>query len=216
MTGPGPDPETARRLVADSLLAAEVMDRSGYPYLVHPLLDGVPRLDAHLLDAWAAWACDQPEAMRATVILVPEAMGIHLGAALSHISGLPMLVARKRAYGLPGEVALTVRTGYGQSTLHLSGLQKGDRVLVVDDVLSTGATLGAILGAIPKTGATALGALVVLDKGKSRGELEARHGIPVRAICHAEVTLKGIRLVSATEARLESRPPQSAAPAGRL
>ncbi len=179
-----------------SLRAAAVVPKGDYAYVIHPLLDGVPRCDAALLDEWAAWAALQPVVKQANTLLAPEAMGLPLVGALALKTGLPYTLARKRAYGRPGEVAVPAATGYGASTLHLNDLGPGDRVLIVDDVLSTGGTLGALLDAIGKTGARAVGAVVVVDKGLARAKLEARHKIAVLAAATIRVTPAGVQVVA--------------------
>ena len=44
-------------------------------------------------------------------------------------------------------------TGYSKSQLFLNGINKGDRVIVVDDVISTGGTLLATLESLKVAGA---------------------------------------------------------------
>ena len=163
----------------DILAAAEVTDRHGYPYIVHPLMDGVPRVRPALLKAWVAWAKAQPAVQQANLLLAPEAMGLPLGAALALETGLPYVVARKRVYNRAGEKAVAAKTGYGMSSLYVNDVKAGDKVLVIDDVLSTGSTLDGILAAVKACGATAVGALVFLDKGEARADLEARHKLPI-------------------------------------
>src|SRR5688572_2185224 len=183
-------PATAVDVVDRSLETAQVMDRKGYPYLVHPLIDGVPRVEPALLRAWTDWAASHKDLIGAsTLLLAPEAMGLPLVAPLSLATGLPYIVVRKRKYGLPGELVAFCETGYGENCLHVNSVGPGDRVLVVDDVLSTGGTLNALLATILATGATVLGALVFLDKGRVRAVLEDRHGVPVRVM--RTITLEG-------------------------
>lgn len=163
----------------DILAAAEVTDRHGYPYIVHPLMDGVPRVQPQLLRQWVAWAKAQPAVKDATLLLAPEAMALPLAAPLGLEVGLPYVVARKRVYNRPGEKALAAKTGYGMSSLYVNDVHAGDRVLVVDDVLSTGSTLDGLLAAIKACGATPVGAIVFLDKGDARASLEGRHKVPI-------------------------------------
>ena len=174
----------------DILAAAEVTDRHGYPYIVHPLMDGVPRVRPELLKAWVAWAKAQPAVQQASVLLAPEAMGLPLGAALALETGLPYVVARKRVYNRPGEKAVAAKTGYGMSSLYVNDIHAGDKVLVVDDVLSTGSTLDGILAAVKACGGTPVGALVFLDKGEARADLETKHKLPI-AVMRAVKVEKG-------------------------
>ncbi len=175
------------------LSAAEVTDRHGYPYIVHPLMDGVPRVPPALLQLWVDWARAQPAVRQATVLLAPEAMALPLVAPLSLATGIPYVIARKRVYNRPGERQVAAKTGYGVSTLYLNDLHARDRVLVVDDVLSTGSTLSGLLAAVRSTGATAVGALVFLDKGDARADLAQRTGVPITAM--RSVRVEGDRLV---------------------
>jgi adenine phosphoribosyltransferase len=164
-------------LLADSLRSATVLPRGAYAYLVHPLLDGVPRCPPDLLKEWVQWArlTGLPEA--ATVLLAPEAMGLPLAAALSVATGLPYAIARKRAYGLPGERAVPAKTGYGEGVLHLNGLR------------------AALLDAIRATGAVPVGALVVVDKGTARKAVARRFNVPVLAAATVSVTAKGVEVL---------------------
>lgn len=178
--GPGEGSDGER--IDASLAGAPIMQKDGYPYLIHPLMDGVPRADPGLLRAWSAWARRQAPTATATVLLAPEAMALPLAATLACDSGIPYLVARKRSYGLPGEHAVTGVTGYGRSELHLNDIRAGDRVLIVDDVLSTGGTLEAILDHLLERGSTVCGVLVFVDKGDRAEAIQDRSGIPVHVM----------------------------------
>lgn len=173
--------------IDESLRAATVLDRGGYPYLVHPLTDGVPRCDPELLREWTAWAARSPLLEGATVLLAPEAMALPLAVALSLETGIPVLTVRKRRYGIPGEVVAHCETGYGEACLHLNDVRPGDRIVVVDDVLSTGGTLDAVLTTLDGMEATVLGALVFLDKGSVRRTLEDRHEVPIQVMRNVTV-----------------------------
>jgi adenine phosphoribosyltransferase len=193
---PPAPPATAVDAIDQSLETAQVMDRKGYPYLIHPLIDGVPRVDPKLLQAWTDWATSHKDLLdEATLLAAPEAMGLPLVAPVSLATGIPYVVVRKRRYDLPGELVAYCETGYGENCLHVNDVRKDDKVLVVDDVVSTGGTLNALLATLLATGAKPLGALVFLDKGRVRPVLEERHGVPIRVMRTVKVEAGKVHIV---------------------
>jgi adenine phosphoribosyltransferase len=174
--------------LADSLRAAPILNRGGYPYIVHPLTDGVPRVTPDLLDAWAAWATTQPEIGNATLILAPEAMGIPLAVALSQATKIPFVIARKRQYGLPGETIAYCETGYGESCIYLNDIQADDRIVIADDLISTGGTMGSILDTLAEMGATVLAVYAAVEKGEGGEKLRSRQDVPIKAMHRISVS----------------------------
>ena len=187
---------TAVDAIDRSLETAQVMDRKGYPYLIHPLIDGVPRAQPALLQAWTDWATSHRDLLdQATLLVAPEAMGLPLVAPVSLATKIPYVVVRKRRYDLPGELVAYCETGYGENCLHVNDVGKDDKVLVIDDVVSTGGTLNALLATLAATGAKPLGALVFLDKGRVRAVLEERHGVPIRVMRSVKVEAGKVTIV---------------------
>lgn len=174
-------------MIKDTLENAPILDKSGYPYIIHPLTDGVPRLDVEELREWVAWAMQQDLVDDATVLLAPEALAIPVATGLSLVSGVPMVIARKRSYGLPGETIAYCETGYGESCIHINDIRPDDKVLVIDDLISTGGTLHGILDALDSLGATVLGCIAVVEKGDGAARVRAR-GVPIRAMHRIAVT----------------------------
>ena len=100
-----------------------------------------------------------------------EARGFVLGAPLAMELGAGFVPIRK-AGKLPGDVhAETYDLEYGSATLELSvgGVSRGDRVLVLDDVLATGGTAAATLGLLRSAGAQVVGLAVLLELGALQG-----------------------------------------------
>jgi len=188
-------PTEHEALLDASLTESEVMDRNGYPYVVHPLMDGVPRCDPALLRAFLDWALRQDILKDATILAAPEAMGLPLVASLSLATGIPYVVIRKRRYDLPGEEVAYCETGYGENCLHVNDCWPDDRVVLVDDVISTGNTLDAILATLATMGVPVEGALVFLDKGTKRATMSKRHKVPIRAMRTVKVEGGKVKIV---------------------
>jgi adenine phosphoribosyltransferase len=157
-----------------SLHEAPIVDKDGYEYLVHPLSNGVPTLEPELLREVVV-ATMRAADLDVDKIVAPEAMGIHIATALSLQTDIPLVVIRKREYGLEGEVALHQETGYSESEMYINDVEAGDRVLVVDDLLSTGGTMAAICGALDDIGAEITDIVVAIRKVGSSALDDADH-----------------------------------------
>lgn len=100
-----------------------------------------------------------------------EARGFLLAAAAAYATGTGVITVRK-AGKLPREVvAEDYALEYGNATLelHTTDLAPGSRVLVLDDVLATGGTLGAAVRLFERCGVSVAGVGVVLELGDLGG-----------------------------------------------
>ncbi|QFU81107.1 hypoxanthine/guanine phosphoribosyltransferase [Natronorubrum aibiense] len=150
--------------LARSLRQAPVVDRDGYEYFVHGVTDGIPPIEPAVLRAVADGISERVDLETVDKIVAPEAMGIHHGTALSVATDVPLVVVRKRSYGFPEEVAVHQETSYSEGELFVNGVDAGDRVLLVDDVLSSGGTIEAVCDALEAVEAELVDIVVVLRR----------------------------------------------------
>lgn len=71
-----------------------------------------------------------------------------------------------------------------------SRLDASSTVLLVDDVVTRGSSIGDALSAIRGTGATVVGAVSLVDRGNDGRRLFAEHGVPYRTL----VTYEDLRI----------------------
>ena len=155
-----------------SLKSAPVIWKGDYPYFIHPITDGVPRMDPAVLQAITALVVDRVDWNNVDLLLGIEAMGLPLTAPLSVETGVPLVIARKRSYGLEGEVEIDQSTGYSKGAMYLNDLKEGERVAIVDDVLSTGGTLEAVIEGVRKANASVTEIIAVIEKGEGLKRLQ--------------------------------------------
>lgn len=163
-----------------------VVKKGDYDYFVHPITDGIPKTDPDLMEEVitniievGTTDCDK--------IVAIEAMGIPLGVALSLRLGKPYVIIRKRQYGLPGEVSVEQVTGYSKSSMFVNGISKGDKLIIVDDVLSTGGTIRAVVQALKGIGAEIVDTIIVFNKHKNKKELEEELDIELKTLLDVDV-----------------------------
>lgn len=167
--------------LVESLETCPMVKRGEYNYFIHPITDGVPVVDPALLRDVAAAMLKVLDLRGVEKIVVVEAMGIHIGSVLSTMTDLPMSVMRKREYKLPGEVAVHQMTGYSKGELYLNGIRKGEKVVIIDDVISTGGTMKALLAALEIAGAEVVDICFAIQRG------EPDIGRPYKSLVQIEV-----------------------------
>ncbi len=169
-----------------SLVDSPIVEFGDYQYFVHPITDGIPEGDPEVLNE-VVEAIIETMDLDCDKIVTAESMGFPLAAALSLKTGIPYVFIRKRKYGLPGEVSLQQTTGYSGSDMYINFIKAGDRVVFIDDVLSTGGTLKAIITTLREMGAEVVDVLTVFEKIGKREELERELGIKIKTLLPVEV-----------------------------
>jgi len=115
-----------------------------------------------------------------------EARGFIFGAALAHALGVGFVPIRK-----PGKLPYTsighdyeLEYGSGRIEIHVDGIARGERVVIVDDLLATGGTASAAVALIERAGARIVECAFVIDLTDvgGRARLEQR-GYAVYALC---------------------------------
>lgn len=129
--------------------------------------------DTELVQAAAIALAEQVRARKPHVLVTAEAKSIPLAHALSAVlNNMPYVVLRKSYKPYMGDAlqseTLSITTGQPQ-TLYLDEkdreLIKGKRVILVDDVISTGSTLQGMRLIVQKAGADIVGECAILTEG---------------------------------------------------
>ncbi|HOL41283.1 MAG TPA: hypoxanthine/guanine phosphoribosyltransferase [Methanospirillum sp.] len=153
-------------ILADSLVTCPIVKKGEYNYFVHPITDGIPDIDPGLLREITVGMIRRLNLTDVKYIVTAEAMGIPIATAISLMTDIPVNIIRKRRYGLPGECDVCQVTGYSKGEMYINGISKGDRIVIVDDVISTGGTMNGIIEALESIGAEIVDIAFVIKKGK--------------------------------------------------
>jgi len=174
---------------------APVVDRGKYHYFVHPLTDAIPPLQPGLIKEVCEALLEVTDFSKADVIVTIEAMGIHVGAILSQVTGLPLSIIRKRQYWLPDEVVLDQSTGYSKGKLYINGLNEGMKVVLVDAVISTGGTYSSVIKGLERLGVEVVDIVAVVERGEGVAEVKRETGLDVKTLIKIEVENGKVRIL---------------------
>ena len=114
-----------------------------------------------------------------------EARGFIIGGAVAHQVSAGFVPIRKKGK-LPHQtvrMAYALEYGTDEMEMHVDAINKGDRVVLVDDLIATGGTAEAAVKLLRQIGADILAACFVIDLPDlgGRAKLEAL-GVPVRTL----------------------------------
>jgi adenine phosphoribosyltransferase len=145
---------------------------------ITPILQS-PALFADVVDMLCAPYADSPPDRIAAI----ESRGFIFGAAMAYKLGCGLVPVRK-AGKLPYDTkSESYELEYGEATLeiHVDALEKGERVVIVDDLLATGGTAAATVKLVEGLGAEIAGVDFVIELAFLNG-VERLDGLNVRAL----------------------------------
>jgi len=100
-----------------------------------------------------------------------DARGFVFGAVLAYKLGIGFVPVRKKGKLPYKTIEETYSLEYGEDTLeiHEDALDKGDKVIVVDDLIATGGTVGATVSLVEKLGAQILECAFIVELPDLKG-----------------------------------------------
>jgi orotate phosphoribosyltransferase len=164
--------DLAREVAARCRLIGEFVLRSGR--IAEEYFDKYQfEADPALLDALAA----------GMALLVPEGTEVLAGLEMG---GIAVVTALGRQTGLPCAFVRKAAKSYGTARLAEGAEVAGRRVLVVEDVVTSGGQIAISAGELRALGARVDSALCVIDRQEGGAEALAADGITLRALLTRE------------------------------
>jgi adenine phosphoribosyltransferase len=128
--------------------------------------------DTELVKAAASELARKLRPREPEVLVTAESKSIPLAYELADQLGIPYVVLRKQYRSYMGEAleveTVSITTGHPQ-TLYLDekdrGLVRDKRVVIVDDVISTGSTLEGMRGVVERAGGKLVGEAAIFTEG---------------------------------------------------
>lgn len=157
--------------------------KSGYPYSLFSLTDFTPPLEPFLIEDMADLLLSLGD-FENVDLLVSEADrgGGPLTHALAKRTDIPYSLANWYPTGGHGELYVKASVGFsGSGSIYLNGVKKGQKIIIVDDLLSSGGTVIALIETIIKAGASVKECLFVGEKTLMNGrqKIEKKYKIPI-------------------------------------
>jgi adenine phosphoribosyltransferase len=178
---PFPEPALALDILRQSIRTIPDYPKPGILFRDITTLLGDPRAFRRAVDELV-----QPYAgFGVSKIAGIEARGFILGGAMAHQLSCGFVPIRKKGK-LPHEtvrIAYSLEYGVDEMEIHTDALARGEKVLLVDDLIATGGTATAAVKLLQQLGAEVVAAVFVIDLPDLGGakKIEAM-GVPVRTL----------------------------------
>ena len=123
------------------------------------------------------WTCDQfyerYRAMDVQKVVGIDARGFLFGAVLAYQLGVGFTPVRKQGKLPPPVTTQAYTLEYGSSAVEISqdGIQNGERVVIVDDLIATGGTAAATVQLVEKMGGEIMELAFVIDLPDLNGKV---------------------------------------------
>jgi len=151
-------------LLKQQLRKAKIIKKGDYKYILNAITEQEPALEPSILDDCANKLLERLNCTGATKILTAETMGVPISTAISLKTSLPLIIATRRKKGTLDEIAVEYISGYEDGVLHINGIKKGDKVLIIDDLISTGGTIFSMIEGVKRAGAELLDIGAIFNK----------------------------------------------------
>jgi len=181
---------TDLREIIEKLRNSEVIDKAGYKYIILPFdIKAVPNDIRILSEALQSEITKTLEGRDFDKIVTIESKGILISTLIALNLNKPLYIIRKRSLHLAGEIKVEKSTGYEKSDVYINDLHEGDKIIIVDDLISTGGTLKAILGALHEIKCLIKGIFVIFDKPDYGGSkyIRKNYSIPLKTLIKIKI-----------------------------
>jgi xanthine phosphoribosyltransferase len=163
------------------------------------------QVDPALMDACGKELARRFKDLGATKVLTAEISGIAPAVTTALHLELPVVYARKhKPITMPDQVFLTISPSHTKGRMvelivSPEYLGDGERVLIIDDFLATGATILGLVRLAQTAGSTLVGIGALIEKSFEGGRAALSHlGVPIESLAQI-VSMDGNQIIFAAE-----------------
>jgi adenine/guanine phosphoribosyltransferase-like PRPP-binding protein len=143
-----------------------VKDRN---FLINPLTDHMPTTSFELVDDTIKSLAQLTDYSKASKLIGEEDRGGFLVALMAYHLHLPFGMVKWNPNGFEGQISVEFRNAYTGGTMFLNGCEKGDKVILVEDMVDSGGSIVAMIELCKKAGVEIVDIVVIAEKEEYKG-----------------------------------------------
>jgi adenine phosphoribosyltransferase len=198
-----PSAESALHELENIYRAASVIEFNGQLITINAFTDQCEPLAPHVLSGIADLIEQRLQSIDYDIIIGEEDKGAHIATAVSLRTAKPLILARWYVYPIeevhPSATVVQVDSEYYKGSLILNGLPTGARVVIIEDTVSTGGTVIALVNCIKARGAHVARIVAVVEKVDNGGvpRILTATGVPVQTLMQIRVRRDRVEVLPA-------------------
>ena len=122
-------------------------------------------------------------------IVAPEPGGHTWGLLAANSLGKDINIFRVLPSKLEGEIEIPRKTPYNQGHLYINYIKKGDKVIIVDDVIYRGGTLESILKVLKENEVSIVGIQTILAKTDNYLNVQKKYDVKIKFLMYRNYSL---------------------------
>jgi adenine phosphoribosyltransferase len=155
-----------------------------YPYVILPFESRITQKFRDAVIEGLSFMLKK-ELKKANVILAIEAKGFFPATLIAQKFKKDLVVVRKRDYKIASQLKINQEKAYGEGTLYCVGLKKTDKILIIEDMISSGGTLINIIKKLKDY--KIIGVASVYERGEGVEIIEKKTGIKPKTLVRLEI-----------------------------
>lgn len=156
----------------------------GLNFIVNPLLDHDPETTSLLMRDVVKELSKLTDFSKADKIIGEEDRGGYIAALMAYHCKKSLGMVKWNPLDLKGEIGIDFRNAYTSGKLYLYGVQKGDKVILIEDLVDTGGTIIGMIKLLKKRGVVLKDVICVTAKEDLNGlqRIKKETGVTVKVL----------------------------------
>lgn len=162
----------------------EIIKMKGSNYIINPLFDHEPETSYKLMKDAIRELSTLTDFSKANKIIGEEDRGGFIAALMAYKHKKSLAMVKWSPINLKRQISINFRNIYSEGKMYLYGVKKGDKIILVEDLIDSGGTIIAMIKLLKRAKVTIKDVICVAEKKENNGirRIEKQTGIKVRCL----------------------------------
>lgn len=167
-------------------------------YIINPLLDHAPETDYRLMKDVVTELTKIARLDSSNKIVGEEDRGGYIAALMAYKNKKSLALVKWNPGGLKGDFGVDFRNAYTNGKMYVHGVKKGEKVILVEDIVDSGGTLIAMIKLLKKSEVNVRDVVAIAEKIEYAGckRIKKETGVNVRCLLRVSCTGNKSKVVS--------------------